>query len=221
MIRFCHVTRKYTQGSREIIALRGVSFEAAPGEFVAICGRSGSGKSTVLNLACGIDDPSQGQIFVQGHNLADMTEKDRTMLRRHHIGIVFQFFNLIPTLTAIENAMLPAALAGTPASRARAQAMELLDGVGLAGRQDSYPDTMSGGEQQRLAIVRAMINDPQVILADEPTGNLDNDNATFVLEQLRAVSRQAGKTVLMVTHSAEAVAYADRILRLRDGQLAD
>lgn len=220
-ILFDNVTRSYRQGSREIHALRGVSFEVYLNEFVAVRGRSGSGKSTVLNLACGIDDPTSGEVRVAGKSIGTMTEREKTALRRTRVGMVFQFFNLIPTLNVLENALLPAYLASQYSSKKRERAKTLLERIGLADRAYAYPETLSGGEQQRLAIVRAVINDPQIILADEPTGNLDTENAHDIMDSLQQFSRMEGKTVLMVTHSSDALRYTDRVLNIADGLLVE
>jgi putative ABC transport system ATP-binding protein len=219
VIEFQNVTRSFEQGRRCIHALRDVSFRVEEGEFVAIFGRSGSGKSTILNLCCGIDNPTEGEVTVSGNALSGLSDRKKTLLRRREIGIVFQFFNLIPTLTVMENILLPPLLAGGSGRKARERARHYLGAVGLAKREDSFPDQLSGGEQQRLAVVRAVMNDPRIILADEPTGNLDSENAGFILDCLSDFSRKHGRTVLMVTHSAEAMSYAQRMLHLRDGEL--
>lgn len=221
MIEFRDVVRSYESGGRQIHALRGVTLNATGGEFLALVGRSGSGKSTLLNLACGIDQPDSGDILLAGTSLSALRDHDLTLLRRTRIGMIFQFFNLIPTLTALENVALPAYLAGTPGTSARKRAWDLIGEMGLAGRETEFPDNLSGGEQQRLAIARAIINNPDVILADEPTGNLDSETGEFVLQRLRALATDQGKTVLMVTHSAEALAHVDRVVRLRDGLVVD
>lgn len=221
IIRLLNASRSYEQGSKTIHALRDVNLSIAAGEFIAFAGKSGSGKSTLLNLTCGIDHPSAGQVHVSGKVLGALTDNELTLLRRRDFGIIFQFFNLIPTLTALENAVLPLYFEGAPPKGARETARNLLAEVGLGGREGSYPDSLSGGEQQRIAIVRAVIHNPSVILADEPTGNLDTDTGTFVMEWLRNLSNLDGKTVLLVTHSAEALEYADRVVRLRDGRIVE
>jgi putative ABC transport system ATP-binding protein len=221
LIQFSNVSRAYEQGGKRIEALHDVNLSIAPGEFVAFAGKSGSGKSTLLNLTCGIDQPSTGEVRVLDKQLTSLTDAELTLLRRRHFGIIFQFFNLIPTLTALENAVLPLYFEGRPPKDARQRATTLLAEVGLAGREESYPDSLSGGEQQRIAIVRAVIHDPSIILADEPTGNLDSETGTFIMEWLRNLATRDGKTVLLVTHSAEALEYADRVVRLRDGRIVE
>lgn len=189
------------------------------GEFVAVLGKSGSGKSTLLNLISGIDQPDSGEISIDGVELTGLNERERTLFRRANIGFVFQFFNLIPTLTVLENVTLPREIGGASAAAARKQAEPLLDAVGLLDRLDTFPDRLSGGEQQRVAIARALIHDPILVLADEPTGNLDNETGRQVLYLLDSLTRQAGKNLILATHSREAAGKADRILQLVEGQL--
>jgi putative ABC transport system ATP-binding protein len=184
-------------------------------------GKSGSGKSTLLNLISGIDLAESGMIWVNGTEMTSLNERERTLFRRHNIGFIFQFFNLIPTLTVIENVTLPGELSGVPLSEVRQRAEMLLEAVGLLDRLSTFPDRLSGGEQQRVAIARALMNDPLLLLADEPTGNLDEGTGAQVLRLLDRLTRQAGKNMIMVTHSREAAAYADRVLQLRDGKLEE
>jgi putative ABC transport system ATP-binding protein len=191
----------------------------APAEFVAILGKSGSGKSTLLNLISGIDRVDGGEIWVNGQNLTAMDDLQRTLFRRQNTGFVFQFFNLIPTLTVWENVMLPLELTGSEPQSAREHVASLLSEVGLADRKDTFPDRLSGGEQQRVAIARALVHDPVLVLADEPTGNLDEETGRKVLELLDRLTRQAGKNLIMVTHNPEAARFADRVLILKDGKL--
>ena len=183
---------------------------------MAIRGRSGSGKSTVLNLVAGIDRPTSGEIFFGETALGRLSPRERTLLRRDQMGFVFQFFNLIPTLSVLENVLLPAELAGLRGLRGRA--LELLERVGLGDRPGAFPDRLSGGEQQRVAIARALVRDPRLVLADEPTGNLDDATGASVLELLDSVTRRAGKTLLLVTHSREVAALADRELTIEGGR---
>ena len=183
--------------------------------------KSGSGKSTLLNLISAIDTPSSGEIIIDGQPLTRLSEHERTLFRRRNIGFIFQFFNLVPTLTVEENLLLPLELNGRTSPADRAHARDLLGRVGLADRAATYPDRLSGGEQQRVAIARALVHDPLLVLADEPTGNLDSDTSAQVLDLLDTLVRQAGKTLLMVTHSTDVVGMADRVLRMREGHLEE
>jgi putative ABC transport system ATP-binding protein len=189
------------------------------GEFVAIVGRSGSGKSTMLNLLAGLDVPTTGDIWIDGTHISALNDHDRTIFRRDRIGFVFQFFNLIPTLTVRENVLLTAELNGWQENKARARVQELLDAIGLGDRANVFPDKLSGGEQQRVAIARALCADPALILADEPTGNLDADTGVKVLDLLMRLAREGNKTLIMVTHSMDVAGLADRILKLEHGKL--
>ncbi len=213
------VTKTYREGERDRTVLREADLRIAEGEIAVLLGRSGSGKSTLLNLLSGIDLPSAGQVLLRGRDLTALSERERTLLRRHEIGFVFQFFNLIPTLTVEENLLLPLELAGRLDARERSRALDLLAAVGLEERLASYPDVLSGGEQQRVAIARALAHDPLLVLADEPTGNLDAETAGEVLALLERTVREAGKTMIMATHSREVAALADRVLRVQDGGL--
>ncbi|PDW01766.1 ABC transporter ATP-binding protein [Candidatus Viridilinea mediisalina] len=219
LIRLEQVSRSYEEAGRTRVVLHELSLSIAAGELVVLVGKSGSGKSTLLNLVSGIDLPSSGEVWVAGRALGRMSEHERTLLRRHAVGFVFQFFNLVPTLTVLENLLLPLELNGRTGNAAQTQAQAMLAAVGLAERGDSYPDRLSGGEQQRVAIARALVHDPALILADEPTGNLDAETGGYVLDLLERLVRTSGKTLLMVTHSAEVVGRADRVLRLREGRV--
>jgi putative ABC transport system ATP-binding protein len=215
-----HGLRKaYTEGGRERVVLDSVDYAFHRGEFVVLLGHSGSGKSTLLNLISGIDRPDGGDVSVLGTMITRLNERDRTLFRRDHIGFVFQFFNLIPTLSVVENVTLPQELAGRDRKTVEASAMSLLERVGLADRRDTFPDKLSGGEQQRVAIARALAHDPLVVLADEPTGNLDDVNGERVLALLLELTRGAGRTLLMATHNPDIAPLADRVLQLHDGQL--
>jgi putative ABC transport system ATP-binding protein len=216
-----NVSKSYREGEAERVVLRDVSVTIARGEIVVLLGRSGSGKSTLLNVIAGIDRPTAGCVMVDGTDLTALDEQARTRFRRAHIGFVFQFFNLIPLLTVEENLLLPLDLNGRADAKGAARARELLDRVGLGGRGESYPERLSGGEQQRVAIARALIHDPALILADEPTGNLDAETATGVLDLLDTLAREAGRTVVMVTHSREVVGVADRIYAIQRGALVE
>ncbi len=221
IIELEHVTKQYEEAGVQRTIFRDVSISFARGEFVVLLGRSGSGKSTLLNLIGGIDEPTAGDVTVDGRNITRMNDTERTLFRRKHIGFVFQAFNLIPTLSVRENVVLPLELGGALSAKTLAErARQMIEQVGLTHRIDAFPDRLSGGEQQRVAIARALINDPLVVLADEPTGNLDADTGKRVLDLLDTLTRRAGKNLLMVTHSEEVLGVADRVLRLRDGKLA-
>jgi putative ABC transport system ATP-binding protein len=221
VIRLESVSKYYDEGGRRRVVLHEVNAWVAPGEIVVLLGKSGSGKSTLLNLISAIDTPSSGEVWVTDQPLTRLSERERTLFRRRHIGFVFQFFNLVPTLSVLENVLLPLELNGQSGARARCSAQEMLDQVGLADRGESFPDRLSGGEQQRVAIARALVHNPALVLADEPTGNLDSETGTQVLALLDQLTRQAGKTMVMVTHSAEVVGLADRVLRIREGHLEE
>jgi putative ABC transport system ATP-binding protein len=215
-----NVTREYPMGSETVRALNGVSVAIEPGEFVAILGTSGSGKSTLLNLFGGLDHPTSGDIRFNGHSLAPLSSREMSRYRLRSIGMIFQSFNLIPTMTARQNVALALAFAGMKQSERQQRSQELLERVGLGARVDHRPSELSGGEQQRVSIARALANEPQVLLADEPTGNLDSARATELLELLKTMQRD-GKTIVMVTHDQElAGKFADRIIKLKDGKLA-
>ncbi|MHB1134011.1 MAG: ABC transporter ATP-binding protein [Chloroflexota bacterium] len=213
--------KTYREGERERVVLRDVEARIGRGELAVVLGRSGSGKSTLLNLISGIDLPSAGTVEVDGVALTALSEQARTVFRRQHVGFVFQFYNLIPTLTVAENLLLPLELNGRGGGAARRAALALLDEVGLADRAESFPDRLSGGEQQRVAVARALIHDPLLVLADEPTGNLDAETGRQVLALLDRLSRAAGKTLVMVTHSAEAASLADRVFTVQNGRLVE
>lgn len=218
-IRLENLSKSFREGARTRVVLHDASAGFTRGEFVAIVGKSGTGKSTLLNLISGIDRPDAGAVWLNGSELTALDDRARTLFRRQNIGFVFQFFNLIPTLSVLENVVLPLELNGMPAAASRRQVQPLLEAVGLADRAATFPDRLSGGEQQRVAIARALANDPLLVLADEPTGNLDEETGRAVLELLDRLTRQAGKNMILVTHSPDAAAIADRILHLRDGQL--
>ena len=220
-IRLDGLSKSFEEGGQTRTVLQEAEAEFARGEFVAILGKSGSGKSTLLNLISGVDLVDRGDISVNGQRLTALNEHQRTLFRRQNIGFIFQFFNLIPTLTVWENVVLPLELAGVDNGEARRQAEALLEAVGLLDRRNTFPDRLSGGEQQRVAIARALVHHPLLVLADEPTGNLDEDTARQVMGLLDRLTRQNGKNLILVTHSHEAAAYADRILTLRDGKLVN
>ncbi|MGY6215032.1 ABC transporter ATP-binding protein [Methylolobus aquaticus] len=219
MIRLEGVSFAFREGTALHRVLGGIEGEVAPGEWVALLGQSGSGKSTLLHLVAGLDRPDEGAIWVGGTRVDTLNERERTLFRRLRVGFVYQSFNLLPTLTACENVALMAELAGHASSRARRMALSLLAEVGLADLGNRYPDRLSGGEQQRVAIARALIGDPWVLLADEPTGNLDSATGEQILDLLDRMLRQRGKTLLIATHSRELAERADRVWHLRDGLL--
>jgi putative ABC transport system ATP-binding protein len=201
-IRLVNLSKGFQEGNQLREVLRGASASIRQGEFIAIIGKSGSGKSTLLNLISGIDRMDSGEIFINDQSLTDLDENERTLFRRHKIGFIFQFFNLIPTLSVLENVTLPLELGGTKMQNAQDKARVLLAAVGLADRLDTFPDRLSGGEQQRVAIARALVHDPLLVLADEPTGNLDAHNGAQVLTLLDQLTRKVGKNLIMVTLTA-------------------
>lgn len=217
IVRIRGLQKHYQQGERTRTILDHVDLEIHEGEFFVLLGKSGSGKSTLLNLISGIDTADAGTISVQDRDITALSERELTLFRRDNIGIVFQFFNLIPTLTVLENITLPRELGGTNLEQAGKQAQALLDAVGLGDRADSFPDKLSGGEQQRVAIARALAHEPALVLADEPTGNLDEDTGQQVLQLLLRLTRDAGRTLVMATHNPEIVPLADRVARIQDG----
>ena len=218
-IRAAGLTRRYAEGSRQHTVLDAVDLDVARGECVAIRGRSGSGKSTLLNLLAGIDAPDAGSVDLSGTRLTDLDERRRTLFRRRHIGFVYQAFNLIPTLSVADNVRLVLELNGEPQQTSHPRIGRLLEAVGLHDRADSFPDVLSGGEQQRVAIARALAHEPTVVLADEPTGNLDDAAAERVIELLDRLVRQQGGTMLIATHSARVAAFCDRTLTFHAGKV--
>jgi putative ABC transport system ATP-binding protein len=219
IVQIRSLTRLYDEGGRTRHVLDAVDLDITRGEFFVMLGKSGSGKSTLLNLISGIDRPDAGSIVINGTEITALDERRRTLFRRDQIGIIFQFFNLIPTLTVLENITLPLELGGGDRRKAEANARRLLERVGLAERAEAFPDKLSGGEQQRIAIARALVHEPAVVLADEPTGNLDEENGEIVMALLLELTREAGKTLIMATHSPEIVPLADRVCRIHDGKL--
>jgi putative ABC transport system ATP-binding protein len=219
MIRCIDVRKIYRQGENDITALAGVSLDIAKGSFVVIMGPSGSGKSTLLHLIGGLDRPSSGDLLVDGRLIGQMADDEVTLFRRTKVGFVFQFFNLLPTLTALENVTLPFVLDGVSKGEADRRARSILEKVGLEQRRHHLPEELSGGEIQRVAMARALAFDPPILLADEPTGNLDSKNGDAILSLLRKIKEERGCTVVMVTHSDEAASYGERIIFLRDGRV--
>jgi len=220
-IRAVDLTRTFQVGGNPVHALHGVNLHVPQGEFVALVGPSGSGKSTFLNMVGGLDRPTGGQLWINGVELGGSDEKALTEHRRRRVGFVFQSFNLLPRLTALENVALPLMFLGVTERERMAQGRDLLDKVGLAKRADHRPTQLSGGEQQRVAIARALIGHPAIVLADEPTGNLDSVTGQEIMALLRALNHEQGVTLLLVTHDAEAASFADRVIRLRDGQIVE
>ena len=220
-LKLVHVSKSFQEVGRTRVVLSDACLRVARGECVAILGKSGTGKTTLLNLVSGIDRAEGGEIYLDGLNLTRLNDNQRTLFRRQKIGFIFQFFNLIPTLTVWENVTLPLELSGKMNQEHQLRAADLLDEVGLADRKKAFPDRLSGGEQQRVAIARALVHDPLLVLADEPTGNLDEDTGGQVLALLDRLTRQAGKNLLMVTHSTEAASWVDRAFVLHEGKLLE
>jgi putative ABC transport system ATP-binding protein len=216
-----NIVKHFRQGNRDVMALAGVSLDVAEGAFLAIMGASGSGKSTLLHLMAGLAVPDSGRIVIREQNLAEMNDRQLTLFRRRHIGLVFQSFNLIPTLTAEENVALPLLLDGQRESDVRPKVHSIMESLGMSGRLTHRPDAMSGGEQQRVAIGRALVTDPAVLLADEPTGNLDSANSKAVCELLRDRSAVHNKTIVMVTHEPSVAAFAQEVAVIKDGKLVE
>ncbi len=221
VIRTDSLTRTYGEAQRKLYALKDVNFNVAEGEFVAIMGPSGSGKSTLLYLLGGLDQPSAGKVYLGEKDISTLHDNDLSQLRRQKIGFVFQFFNLIPVLTAQENVAMPLILDGVPRAEALALANKSLEQVGLADRVTHRPAELSGGEQQRVAIARALVTEPTLILGDEPTGNLDSTSGDEVITLLRQIVDDYGRTIVIVTHDPRVAAHADRIVFLKDGEIVD
>lgn len=220
-VTIANLTKTYQEGETQRTVLKDINLSLEPGQFTVLLGQSGSGKSTLLNLISGIDQAEQGSICIGETEITALDEKSRTLFRRDRIGFVFQFFNLIPTLTVLENVTLPQELAGKSAQEAKTSAMAWLEQVGIGDRENTYPDKLSGGQQQRVAIARALAHNPDVILADEPTGNLDEETGETVLKLLLELAIQGGKTLIMATHNPEIAKQAERVLRVQDGHLAE
>ncbi|NEP11134.1 MAG: ABC transporter ATP-binding protein [Symploca sp. SIO2C1] len=220
-IELRNLSKNFVEGSGTRLVLNQVNATFNQGEFIVLLGQSGSGKSTLLNLLSGIEKPTTGQVLINGVAVNEMSERDCTLFRRDRIGFVFQFFNLIPTLTVLENVTLPQELAGKEIKELEDMALKLLREVGLAERCQTFPDQLSGGQQQRVAIARALIHNPMLILADEPTGNLDEETGDCVLKLLLELTRNVNKTLIMATHNPEIAKMADRVLRVHEGTLQE
>jgi putative ABC transport system ATP-binding protein len=218
-IQVQNLTKTYRVGEVEVHALRGVNLKIERGEFVAIVGPSGSGKSTLFHILGGLTPPTSGTVLLDGRDLIKMSEADRTLLRKTTVGFVFQKYNLLPTLTGADNIEIARDIAGKKANGPDPQFEEILKLLGIASRLKHKPRALSGGEQQRIAIARALVNHPALLLADEPTGNLDTENSTAVLSILQGLNKRLGQTILMITHDPEAAAYANRTVTMRDGRV--
>ncbi|HUT86502.1 MAG TPA: ABC transporter ATP-binding protein [Candidatus Heimdallarchaeota archaeon] len=219
MIKLQNIARTYQMGKTEVRALQGVDLEINEGECVAIMGPSGSGKSTLMHVIGALDRPDGGSIQFEGHDIADESSNGLAEIRGKKIGFVFQTFSLMPTLSALDNVELAMTFQGVPRSKRRARACQLLEQVGLGDRMKHRPSELSGGEQQRVAIARALANDPQILLADEPTGNLDSQSGQQIMELIESLNKEQGMTVILVTHDPNLEAYADRLIRLLDGKI--
>ncbi len=221
VIRMENVSKDYPMGEVVVHALRGIDLEVAPGEFIVLLGPSGSGKTTTLNLMGGLDRPTSGRVIVQGEDITRYRDKELTRYRREKVGFVFQFFNLIPTLTARENVEFALALLDGKSGELEKRAQELLEMVGLGDRADHFPSQLSGGEQQRVAVARALANRPPLMLCDEPTGNLDVETGRSVLQVMRDLNRREGTTIVLVTHNTAIAPMADRVVRLHSGTIKE
>jgi putative ABC transport system ATP-binding protein len=219
IVQLQNLTKTYTEGGQSRTILHQINAAFNPGEFILLLGQSGSGKSTLLNLISGIDAPDSGDIWVNGVAINRLSEHQRTLFRREYIGFIFQFFNLIPTLTVLENVTLPLHLNGGMTAAKAKEVQMLLERVGLSQRQNAFPDPLSGGEQQRVAILRAIAHNPTLLLADEPTGNLDEDTGRTIIQLLLELTRQANKTLIMATHNPEIIPLADKVYRIKHGEL--
>ena len=215
------VHKRFRTGKVEVHALRGIDLDVTPGEMVAVMGPSGCGKTTMLNCLSGLDDFDSGEVFIEGDNLREMNDRKRTSYRAHRMGFVFQTFNLLPVITAVENVELPLLVGGMKSREARRRATAVLDQVGLSDRMDHRPAELSGGQRQRVTIARALVNDPAIVWADEPTGNLDSQSANDILALMRQLNEEQGQTFVIVTHDPDIGQTCDRIISMRDGEIVD
>ncbi|MGB7415541.1 MAG: ABC transporter ATP-binding protein [Thermosynechococcaceae cyanobacterium] len=221
LIQLEELSKSFQEGMAQRQVLKRITINFCKGEFVLLLGQSGSGKSTLLNLISGIEQPTTGRVTISEVSLSELNERKRTLFRRDRIGFIFQFFNLIPTLTVLKNITLPQELAGVPQAEVKKKAIALLERIGLGDRGEAFPDKLSGGQQQRVAIARALIHNPMLVLADEPTGNLDEETGQTVLDLLLELTRLANKTLIMATHNPEIARLADRVMQMQDGHLVD
>ncbi|BDA73736.1 ABC transporter, ATP-binding protein [Rivularia sp. IAM M-261] len=221
LIQIQNLRKEFNEGASTRMVIHDINIEFSEGEFIVLLGQSGSGKSTLLNLISGIEKPTAGTVLIKNTAITELSERACTLFRRDNIGFIFQFFNLIPTLTVLENITLPQELAGKKGKDLEKQALSLLEKVGLADRYNTFPDKLSGGQQQRVAIARALLHQPMLLLADEPTGNLDEETGEKVLNLLLELTRGANKTLIMATHNPEIASLANRVLRMQDGRLQE
>ena len=221
IIQARNVKKIYRNGHLRVEALKGIDLSVAPGEIVAIMGQSGCGKTTLLNCLSGLDTIDEGDVFIRGDNLRDLSDNERTAYRARHMGFIFQDFNLLPVLTAVENVELPMLVSKVPSRKARKRALEVLDMVGLSDRAQHRPAELSGGQRQRVTIARALTNDPAIVWADEPTGNLDSETATEIMDLLYRLNKENGQTFVVVTHAMEVGKRANRIITMRDGSIVE
>ena len=221
IIQAHNVKKIYRNGHLRVEALKGIDLSVAPGEIVAIMGQSGCGKTTLLNCLSGLDTIDEGDVFIRGDNLRDLSDNERTAYRARHMGFIFQDFNLLPVLTAVENVELPMLVSKVPSRKARKRALEVLDMVGLSARAQHRPAELSGGQRQRVTIARALTNDPAIVWADEPTGNLDSETATEIMDLLYRLNKENGQTFVIVTHALEVGKRANRIITMRDGSIVE
>jgi putative ABC transport system ATP-binding protein len=219
LVELRDIVKTYRLGQTKVNALRGISLQIHDREFVAVWGPSGSGKSTLLNLVGLVDKPTSGTVRLNGTPVGELSDREATRMRNHQIGFIFQSFNLVPVLSAVENIMLPLQIRGTPRKEARSRALELLSEVELMNNANARPDQLSGGQRQRVAIARALVTEPKLVIADEPTANLDSENSARVLELMRSLNRKSGATFLFSTHDARVLDYIDRCIRIEDGLL--